>query len=124
MALGRISMQTDRRTTVRTANFVFIVLVNCSYEDDSLAASYQSKPIAAETIVNVAATLGASRVILVAPQRNAIVNLPRGNVIREVSRCSCEMMRCRGACAKGLTIYPAMPQAAQSHRATAIPDNF
>jgi hypothetical protein len=52
MALGRISMQTDRRATVRTANFVFIVVINCSYEGDSLVASYQSKPRVAETIVN------------------------------------------------------------------------
>ena len=32
-----------------------------------------------------AATLGASRLILGAPQRNALLNLLRGNVIREVS---------------------------------------
>ena len=31
------------------------------------------------------ATLGASRVILGAPQRSALMNLLRGNVIREVS---------------------------------------
>jgi nucleotide-binding universal stress UspA family protein len=42
-------------------------------------------PSAAETIVDVAATLGASRVILGAPQRSALINLLRGNVIREVS---------------------------------------
>jgi hypothetical protein len=36
-------------------------------------------------VVNVVATLGASRVIVGAPQRNALVNLLRGNVIREVS---------------------------------------
>ena len=40
---------------------------------------------AADTMVDVAATLGASRVILGAPQRSALVNLLRGNVIREVS---------------------------------------
>ena len=40
---------------------------------------------AAETIVDVAATLGASRLILGAPKRNALLNLLRGNVIREVS---------------------------------------
>ncbi|HEX9628962.1 MAG TPA: universal stress protein, partial [Pyrinomonadaceae bacterium] len=56
-----------------------------------LAADYQPlfcyavSPSAAETIVDVAATLGASRVILGAPQRNALLNLLRGNVIREVS---------------------------------------
>ena len=42
-------------------------------------------PSAAETIVDVAATLGVSRVILGAPQRHALMNLLRGNVIREVS---------------------------------------
>ena len=46
---------------------------------------YAVSPSAAETIVVVAATLGASRVILGAPQRNALINLLRGNVIREVS---------------------------------------
>jgi len=47
--------------------------------------AYAVSPSAADTIVDVAATLGASRVILGAPQRSALVNLLRGNVIREVS---------------------------------------
>jgi amino acid transporter/nucleotide-binding universal stress UspA family protein len=46
---------------------------------------YAVSPSAAETIVDIAATLGVSRVILGAPQRHALVNLLRGNVIREVS---------------------------------------
>ena len=46
---------------------------------------YAVSPSAAETIVDVAATLGASRVILGAPQRNALINILRGNIIREVS---------------------------------------
>ncbi len=46
---------------------------------------YAVSPSATETIVDVAATLGASRVILGAPQRSALMNLLRGNVIREVS---------------------------------------
>jgi amino acid transporter len=46
---------------------------------------YAVSPSAAETIVDIAATLGASRVILGAPQRNAFINLLRGDVIREVS---------------------------------------
>jgi len=33
----------------------------------------------------VAATLGAARVILGAPQRSALLNILRGNAIREVS---------------------------------------
>ena len=46
---------------------------------------YAVSPSAAETIVDVAATVGASRLILGASQRNALLNLLRGNVIREVS---------------------------------------
>ena len=46
---------------------------------------YAVSPSAAETIVDVAATLGAVRVIVGAPQRNALLNLIRGSVIREVS---------------------------------------
>ena len=47
--------------------------------------AYAVSPSAAETIVDVAATLGASRLILGAPKRNALINILRGNVIREVS---------------------------------------
>jgi amino acid transporter/nucleotide-binding universal stress UspA family protein len=47
--------------------------------------AYAVSSSVAETIVDVAATLGASRVILGAPQRSALINLLRGNVIREVS---------------------------------------
>ncbi|MGA3170677.1 MAG: amino acid permease [Chthoniobacteraceae bacterium] len=39
----------------------------------------------ADTIVDIAATVGASRLILGAPQRNALVNMLRGNMIRRVS---------------------------------------
>ncbi len=46
---------------------------------------YAVSESAAETIVDVAATLGVSRLILGAPRRPALVNLLRGNVIREVS---------------------------------------
>lgn len=46
---------------------------------------YAVSESAAETIVDIAATLGVSRLILGAPKRNALVNLMRGNVIREVS---------------------------------------
>jgi nucleotide-binding universal stress UspA family protein len=46
---------------------------------------YAVSPSAAETIVDVAATLGASRLILGAPRRHALMHLLRGNVIREVS---------------------------------------
>ena len=47
--------------------------------------AYAVSPSTADTIVDIAATLGASRLILGAPKRNALVNLLRGNVIREVS---------------------------------------
>jgi amino acid transporter/nucleotide-binding universal stress UspA family protein len=46
---------------------------------------YAVSESAAETIVDLAATLGVSRLILGAPQRNTLVHLLRGNVIREVS---------------------------------------
>jgi len=39
----------------------------------------------ADTIVDIAATVGASRLILGAPQRNALLNMLRGNIIRQVS---------------------------------------
>jgi amino acid transporter/nucleotide-binding universal stress UspA family protein len=39
----------------------------------------------ADTIVDIAATVGASRLILGAPQRNGLVNMLRGNIIRQVS---------------------------------------
>ena len=47
--------------------------------------AYAVSPSAAETIVDIAATLGASRLILGAPKRNALINILRGNIIREVS---------------------------------------
>src|SRR5256714_4744875 len=47
--------------------------------------AYAVSPSAAETIVDIAATLRAARLILGAPQRNALINLLRGHVIREVS---------------------------------------
>ena len=46
---------------------------------------YAVSDSAAGTIVDVAATVGASRLILGAPKRSAIVNLLRGNIVREVS---------------------------------------
>ncbi len=46
---------------------------------------YAVSESAAATIVDIAATLGASRLILGAPKRNALLNILRGNVVREVS---------------------------------------
>jgi amino acid transporter/nucleotide-binding universal stress UspA family protein len=39
----------------------------------------------ADTIVDIAATVGASRLILGAPARNALLNMLRGNIIKQVS---------------------------------------
>jgi nucleotide-binding universal stress UspA family protein len=39
----------------------------------------------ADTIVDIAATVGSSRLILGSPQRSAIVNFLRGNIIRQVA---------------------------------------
>lgn len=39
----------------------------------------------ADTIVDVAATVGASRLLLGTPQRNSLINMLRGNLIRQVS---------------------------------------
>jgi amino acid transporter/nucleotide-binding universal stress UspA family protein len=46
---------------------------------------YAVSESAPATIVDIAATLGASRLILGAPRRNALVNILRGNMVREVS---------------------------------------
>jgi amino acid transporter len=46
---------------------------------------YAVSDAAAETIVDIAATVGASQLILGAPERNLIVNLLRGNIIRNIS---------------------------------------
>jgi amino acid transporter/nucleotide-binding universal stress UspA family protein len=39
----------------------------------------------ADTIVDIAATVGASRLLLGSPQRNSLINMLRGNLIRKVS---------------------------------------
>jgi amino acid transporter len=46
---------------------------------------YAVSDSAADTIVDIAATVGASHLILGAPQRNMIVNLLRGNIIKNIS---------------------------------------
>ena len=46
---------------------------------------YAVSDTAADTIVDIAATVGASHLILGAPQRSMIVNLLRGNIIRNIS---------------------------------------
>ncbi len=67
------------------ASTIFAEAKNKTDADHLPLFCYAVSPSAAETIVDVAATLGASRVIVGAPQRNALINLLRGNVIREVS---------------------------------------
>jgi len=46
---------------------------------------YAVSDSAADTIVDIAATVGASYLILGAPQRSMIINLLRGNIIRNIS---------------------------------------
>lgn len=46
---------------------------------------YAVSDSAADTIVDIAATVGASRLIVGAPQRNMLVNLLRGNIIKAIS---------------------------------------
>jgi len=53
--------------------------------DQSPLFCYAVSESAAATIVDIAATLGTSRLILGAPKRNALVNILRGNMVREVS---------------------------------------
>jgi hypothetical protein len=53
--------------------------------DRSPLFCYAVSESAAATIVDIAATLGTSRLILGAPRRNALVNILRGNMVREVS---------------------------------------
>ena len=47
---------------------------------------YAVSDSAADTIVETAASVGASRLVLGAPQRTGLIHLLRGNIIREVSR--------------------------------------
>jgi hypothetical protein len=51
----------------------------------TLLPCYAVSDAPAETIVDIAATVGAAQLILGAPQRNMIVNLLRGNIIRNIS---------------------------------------
>jgi amino acid transporter/nucleotide-binding universal stress UspA family protein len=50
-----------------------------------LLPCYAVSDSTADTIVDIAATVGASHLIVGAPQRSAIVNLLRGNIIRDIS---------------------------------------
>jgi nucleotide-binding universal stress UspA family protein len=47
--------------------------------------AYAISDSAADTIVDIAATVGASYLIVGAPNRNSLVNLLRGNIIRNIS---------------------------------------
>ena len=53
--------------------------------DVTILPCYAVSDSAADTIVDIAATVGASRLLLGAPQRSGIVNLLRGNIIRQVA---------------------------------------
>ena len=67
------------------ASSIFTEARNKTEADHAPLFCYAVSASAAETIVDIAATLGVSRLILGAPRRNALVNLLRGNVIRQVS---------------------------------------
>jgi CTP:molybdopterin cytidylyltransferase MocA len=54
-------------------------------EGHTLLPCYAVSDSAADTIVDIAATVGASYLILGAPERNMLVNLLRGNIIRNIS---------------------------------------
>jgi hypothetical protein len=54
-------------------------------EGHTMLPCYAVSDSAADTIVDIAATVGASYLILGAPERNMIVNLLRGNIIRNIS---------------------------------------
>ena len=51
----------------------------------TMLPAYAISDSAADTIVDMAATVGASYLIVGAPQRNMLVNLLRGNIIRNIS---------------------------------------
>lgn len=53
--------------------------------DVTILPCYAVSDSAADTIVDIAATVGASRLLLGAPARSGIVNLLRGNIIRQVA---------------------------------------
>ncbi|MBV9644930.1 MAG: amino acid permease [Verrucomicrobia bacterium] len=54
-------------------------------EGHTMLPCYAVSDSAADTIVDIAATVGASYLILGAPERNMIVNLLRGNIIQSIS---------------------------------------
>ena len=54
-------------------------------EGISMIPCYSVSDSAADTIVDVAATLGVARLILGSPQRSTLLNILRGNIIRHVS---------------------------------------
>ena len=101
----REARETGRRLYllfVREQRFMTEQDTNRKWQDDAEAAEtfavakekagnqpplccYAVSESAAATIVDIAATLGASRLILGAPKRNSLVNILRGNVVREVS---------------------------------------
>lgn len=55
-------------------------------KDQSVSFCYAVSDSPADTIVDVAATLGVSRLILGAPKRLTLINMLRGNIITEVSK--------------------------------------
>ena len=52
---------------------------------ESIIPCYAVSDAPANTIADLASTIGAERVLLGAPQRNTLIHMLRGNIIREVA---------------------------------------
>jgi hypothetical protein len=79
------SRQTNSRTLAVSHSAKIFAAAKEKAGDRPPLFCYAVSESAAETIADIAATLGASRLILGAPKRNALVNILRGNMVREVS---------------------------------------
>jgi nucleotide-binding universal stress UspA family protein len=77
----------DRRRTWNDDDDAFKIFEYAAEHADghTVLPCYAISESPADTIVDIAATVGASRLILGAPQRNALLNMLRGNIIRQVS---------------------------------------
>jgi hypothetical protein len=52
---------------------------------ETIIPCYAVSDAPAQTIADLASTIGAERVLLGAPQRNTLIHMLRGNIIREVA---------------------------------------
>ena len=82
-----VLLQEDRRrkwTEDEEARAIF-AYANDRSDAAKILPCYAVSDSAPDTIVDIPATIGASYLIVGAPQRSAIVNLLRGNIIRNIS---------------------------------------